>query len=233
MPSTTDTTAAHLHSYFRSSCSARVRTACHLKGIPLTYSYVDLLQGEHRQASYTALNPSGSVPTLTLTDRASGTAIITLGQSVAILELLEEYFPDTPALLPARDDVLARARVRQLVNVLAADVQPLTNMAVLLRVQALGADHAAWARDVMARGFAAYEKLAEGCAGRYSVGDCVTLADVMLAPAVEAAKRWGLSLDEWPVLERVYGELMQIEAFRKGSWREQEDTPLEFRTAAL
>ncbi|KAI9869507.1 MAG: hypothetical protein M1813_000296 [Trichoglossum hirsutum] len=231
MASTTDTTtpAAHLHSYFRSSCSARVRTACHLKGIPLTYTYINLLQNDQHSPTYTLLNPSAAVPTFTLIDPSTNTTIITLTQSIAILEFLEDYYPHTTPLLP--HDPIARARVRQLVHIIADDIQPLTNLRILQKVQAMGGDQAVWAREVMGKGLDAYEKVVEKSTGKFSVGDQLTMADVVLAPAVEGAMRWGVGLEGWPVLARVFGELMRVEAFRRGSWREQEDTPAELRTA--
>ena len=219
----------HLHSYFRSSCSARVRTAAHLKGIPLTYSYIHLLQDEQSTPAYKASNPSASVPTLSLTTRDGSK--ITIRQSVAILEFLEEYFPATTPLLPPPSDAIGRARVRELVNIIASDVQPPTNLRILKRVKGVGGDGGVWAKEIMREGLGAFDRVAEGYAGMYSVGDEVTLADVCLAPACEGAVRFGVELEEFPTVWRVYGRIRALEAFRKGDWRHQEDTPEEFRVA--
>jgi maleylacetoacetate isomerase len=217
----------HLHTYYRSSCSARVRTAAHLKNIPLTYTYIHLLQHQQTSAEYTHTNPSATVPTLTVTE-ADGTEII-IRQSVAILEFLEEYFPDTTPLLPPPSDVIGRARVRELVNIISNDIQPPTNLRILNRVKALGGDEAVWAKEIMTAGLQAYDKVAEKYAGRYSVGDEISMADVVLAPAVEGAVRFGVRVEGlgtvWRVYERVRGE----EGFRRGDWRGQGDTPEEFR----
>jgi maleylacetoacetate isomerase len=218
-----------LHSYFRSSCSARVRTAAHLKGIELSYTYINLLSKDQHSPTYTATNPSASVPTLTVTT-TSGEEIV-IRQSIAILEFLEEYFPSSPRLLPPQNDVVGRARVRELVNIVANDIQPPTNLRILRKVKALGGDEAPaeWAKEFMTLGLQAYDKIAEKYAGKYSVGDEVTLADVVLAPAVEGAVRWGVDLGELGTVSRVYESIRGLEAFRRGDWRHQEDTPEEFR----
>jgi len=218
-----------LHSYFRSSCSARVRTAAHLKGIPLEYSYIHLLSNEQSAAEYTTRNPSASVPILSLTTQTGEQVVIR--QSIPILEFLEEYFPDTPHLLPPSSEPIKRAKVRELVNIIANDVQPVTNLRILKRVKKLGgADAPAeWAKHFMGVGLAAYDKVVEGYAGKYSVGDEVTLADVVLAPAVEAALRYGIELEDVPTVKRIYEGVRGLDAFKRGDWRHQGDTPEEFR----
>lgn len=218
-----------LHTYFRSSCSARVRTAAHLKDIPLEYTYIHLLKDEQSSPTYKLSNPSASVPTLSLTDKDGHEIIIR--QSVAILEFLEEYFPDRPSLLPPPSDYIGRARVRELVNIIANDTQPPTNLRILKRVKKLGGDVNVWAKELMREGLRAYDKVAEKYAGIYSVGNEVTMADVVLAPACEGALRFEVDLDEFPTVSRVYKRIRELEAFRRGDWRHQEDTPEEFRSA--
>ncbi|KAN0096535.1 maleylacetoacetate isomerase maia [Hyaloscypha variabilis] len=221
----------HLHTYFRSSCSARVRTAAHYKNIPLTYTPIHLLSNAQSSPSYLLTNPSASVPTLTVT--TPDHAPIIIRQSIPILEFLEEYFPDTPRLLPA--SAVERARVRELVAIIASDLQPVTNLRVLRAVKKVSGGKeeapAEWAREWMVRGLKAYDKVAEGYAGRYSVGDEVSMADVCLAPAVEGALRYGVDLEGEGLgtVKRVYENVRGLEAFKRGDWRHQEDTPEEFR----
>ena len=217
----------HLHTYFRSSCSARVRTAAHYKNIPLTYSYIHLLKSDQTSPEYTLTNPSASVPTLTVT--SSGSAPIVLRQSIPILEFLEEYFPNTPRLLP--ENPVERARVRELVNIIASDLQPVTNLRILKAVKKLDGEQAPteWAKNWMGRGLEAFDKVAEGYAGKYSVGDEVSMADVVLAPAVEGALRYGVDLDGLKTVKRVFENVRGLEAFKKGDWRHQPDTPEEFK----
>jgi maleylacetoacetate isomerase len=217
----------HLHSYFRSSCSARLRIACNLKQIPLTYSFINLLSNEQSSASYTEINPSKSVPTLTLhpkSENPSG-ASGSITQSLAALEYFEEAFPDRYPLLPPLTNKIARAQVRTLANIIACDVQPVTNLRILSRVRALGGDGAIWAKDFMTDGLLAYEAIASSTAGKFSVGDQVSLADVCLVPAVWGAQRWGVDLNQMPVLMRVYENMSKIEEVDKAHWQRQEDTP--------
>lgn len=216
-----------LYSYFRSSCSARVRIAAHLKSIPLKYHFIHLVKGEQRSDSYKQINPSASVPTLII-NLDDGTSS-SIKQSVAILEYFEETHPENP-LLPPLSDSIGRARVRELVNIVSDDIQPVTNLRILQRVRGMPEGSAEeWARHFMQLGLQSYEALASSYSGRYSVGDTVTLADVCLTPAVDGAMRFGVDFEKLPNVKRIYDELQKVEAFQKGGWRSQEDTPDEFR----
>src|SRR5438477_11282660 len=92
-----------LHGYFRSSASYRVRIALNLKGLSAEQLTHHLRKGEQRDPAYLAINPQGLVPTLQ-DDRGAA-----LTQSLAIIEWLDEMYPDPP-LLPK--DPLRRAHVR-------------------------------------------------------------------------------------------------------------------------
>lgn len=96
-------------------------------------------------------------------------------------------------------------------------------------MKALNGDSALWAKEIIAAGLLAYDKVAQNYAGLYSVGDEVTMADVVLAPAVDGALRWGVDVESLPAVSRVYNRIKDLEAFQKGDWRHQEDTPEEFR----
>lgn len=214
-----------LYTYFRSSCSARVRIAAHLKGIELKYQFIHLLKNEQQGDDYVnKQNPGKTVPTLVIRD---GEKTQFIRQSVAILEYLEEAHPDLPRLLPSGP--AERAQVRDLVNVVACDIQPVTNLKILVKVRPLGVVGDEWQREFMSAGLETYEKIAQSTAGRYSVGDEVTLADVVLVPAVDNAIRFGVDMGKLPVVKRIYDEAMKVEAFRKGSWKAQPDTPEELR----
>lgn len=75
----------------------------------------------------------------------------------------------------------------------------------------------------------AYEALVKESAGRYSVGDNVTMADIVLAPTVEASVRWGVDFSVLSTIEGVYERLKVLPEFVKGDWKHQHDTPDEFR----
>ena len=109
-----------LFSYWRSSCSWRVRIALAYKNIAYEYKAIHLLKdgGEQKKAEYLAINPSQMVPALQIDGHV-------LGQSIAIIEYLEDTRP-THSLLPK--DPFLRARVRQIANIIAADTQPFQNL---------------------------------------------------------------------------------------------------------
>jgi maleylacetoacetate isomerase len=215
-----------LYSYFRSSCSARVRTAANLKDIKLEFKYVNLLKNEQSSAEYSAINGCKTVPTLIIDD---GSQVAKIQQSVAILEYFEEAFPGKPKLLPDISDPARRALVRQLVNIVACDIQPPTNLKILRRIDEFNQDRSAWAKALMAEGLFAFEQIVAKSSGKYCVGDDVTLADVVLAPAIEGALRYGVDLDDFPTIKAVFAEISKLDAFVQGNWRNQEDTPLELR----
>ncbi len=216
-----------LYSYFRSSASYRVRLALEVKGLAYEYRAVNLVRdgGEHLQPSYRALNPMGELPCLgVLGDDGAPRAM--LGQSVAILEYLEEVHP-TPALLPA--DPLARARVRQIVECVNSSIQPYQNLNLLRKLNAdFGPDQArndAWARHYIARGFDGLELLVAASAGTYTFGDDVTLADCALVPQVFNARRFGIDLAAYPTIARVSDAAMALPAFQRAAPEVQPDTP--------
>src|SRR5206468_440081 len=141
-------------------------------------------------------------------------------------------------LLPSPSDPFARARVRELVSIISIDIQPLTNISTMQRVKRIGAAGSGgdgqdvwpqWANEVTAKGLKAYDTLAAQCAGKYSYGDSVTLADVVLAPAMEAAVRWGVDVKQFPTALRVWETIRKEDAFVRADWRHQPDTPEEFR----
>ncbi|MCJ1298603.1 hypothetical protein MMC08_001393 [Hypocenomyce scalaris] len=220
-----------LYTYFRSTSSARIRIAAHLKNIPLGYVYVQVQKGEQLTEQYAVINPSLSVPTLSFnsTDIAGKSEEIFITQSAAILELFEELFPSSLPLLPPISNIVGRAHVRELVNIITCDVQPPTNQRILKRLRAYDISAEDWAKDWMEAGLRAFEQLATPQAGLYCYGDHISLADVVLAPALVNATRYGVDMAKFPTIERVNKALVRLEAFRQGDWRYQPDTPLEFR----
>src|ERR1700684_4487368 len=118
-----------LHGYFRSSAAYRVRIALNLKGLSADHLPHHLRKGEQRDPAYLAINPQGLVPTLQ-DDRG-----VILTQSLAIIEWLDEIYPEPP-LLPT--DPPRRAKVRAFAMVLACDTHPVQNLKVLARLRELG-----------------------------------------------------------------------------------------------
>jgi maleylpyruvate isomerase len=209
-----------LYNYWRSSASWRVRIGLHLKGIAFEYVAVSLLDGAQRADGYAAMNPMRQVPTLAITDDTG--ARHELGQSLAILEYLEETHP-TPPLLPR--DPIARARVRQLAEIVNSGIQPHQNLPVLSGVGKLGGDGPTWARGFITDGLSAMEAIARRTAGRFLVGDEPTLADVCLVPQMYAARRFGVDLAVCPTLVRIDETCAALEAFRRAHADVQPDAP--------
>ncbi|CAG9956022.1 unnamed protein product [Clonostachys rosea f. rosea IK726] len=220
-----------LYSYFRSSCSARVRMSLDIKGIPYDYVPVNLLKGDQLSDEHRAVNPSASVPLLVpkpsgSPDQHEGVPF-RIGQSLAALEYLEEAYPETTRLLPS--DIRARAIVRALANIIAADTQPVTNLRIMRRVRELGGSAEDWNKSLMAEGLRAYEAVSAPYAGRFSYGDDVSLADLCLLPAAWNAQRFGVDLAEFPVVGRVVKNLEGEPAMQKASYFKQVDTPENLR----
>ncbi|WBY01763.1 maleylacetoacetate isomerase [Ramlibacter tataouinensis] len=198
-----------LHNYFRSSASFRVRIALALKGLPYEYLPVHLAKGEHKQPGYARVSPSLLVPTLE-TDGGER-----LGQSMAIIEYLDETHPQPP-LLPA--DPLARARVRALAQLVACEIHPLNNLRVLkylvhdLKVSEDAKN--AWYRHWVREGLLAFEReLQQLPRGTYCFGDTPTLADCCLVPQVFNGKRFGADFSGLDRTMAAFEACMQHPAF--------------------
>jgi len=195
-----------LHGFWRSLATYRVRIALNLKGVAVPEAMVDLDAGDQHAPAFRALNPMGGVPALVLDD---GTV---LTQSLAILEWIEETYPDPP-LLPGTP--AARARVRALCAITAADTHPL----VVPRVQGylgrvFGADDASrktWAAHWFTLGLQAYE--AQVGAGPFCAGDAPGMADACLASHVAGSERFGADLRPFPTVRRIQAACMALPAF--------------------
>ncbi|KAL2835279.1 glutathione S-transferase [Aspergillus cavernicola] len=220
-----------LHTYFRSSCSARLRIALSLKSLPYTSIPINLLKNEQSSPQNTARNPSATVPTLIIEYPDPTQPPVSITQSLAALEFLEDAFPNNgPPLLPPVSNPTHRALVRSLSTIIACDIQPVTNLRILKRLAPLGIDRTAWSKGLIEDGFRAYEALIKDSAGRFSVGDSITMADVCLVPAVWGAQRVDVEVETlFPVIARVFRALEGERAVREGHWRGQGDTPEEFR----
>ncbi|MGH8852864.1 MAG: maleylacetoacetate isomerase [Telluria sp.] len=210
-----------LYTYFRSSAAYRVRIALNLKGLAYDAVPVHLLRdgGQHQLDAYLAVNPSGLVPALQ--DDA-----LTLTQSMAIIEYLEEVHPLVP-LLPK--DAVGRARVRELAQIIACDIHPINNLRVLkYLVKQLGQDEQAktdWYRHWIIEGFHSLEAhLARNPGtGSFCHGDTPTIADCYLVPQVFNAKRFDVDLAAYPTIARINDLCVELPAFIAAHPARQED----------
>ena len=208
-----------LYGYFRSSASYRVRIALSLKGLDYDLQPIHLRRGEQRAPEFLERNPQGLVPAL-----EDGGAVLV--QSLAIIEYLEERFPEPP-LLPAPPG--DRAWVRALAQIVACDVHPINNLRILQYLEKeLGLDddaRAAWARAWIDHGFAAMEAMVVGDSrsGSHCFGDRPTLADVCLVPQVVNSRRFGVDMNRYPTLARIYDNCMRVPAFADQAPERQPD----------
>lgn len=198
-----------LYNYFRSSASYRVRIALALKGLPYDYVGVHLAKGEHQQSTYSELVTDPLVPMLELDEGAR------LTQSMAIIEYLDEAFPEKP-LLPA--DALGRARVRALSQSVACEIHPLNNLRVLkYLVKDMGLDEAhknRWYSHWVRQGLESFEQqLVRGPQGRFCHGDVPTMADCLLVPQLFNAQRFQVPLDGLSKVQAVWDACMALDAF--------------------
>ena len=198
-----------LYGYFRSSAAFRVRIALNLKKLDYETAAIHLRRNDQTRPDYLRVNPQGLVPTLEDGDR-------TLIQSLAIIEYLDETYPDPPLLpRPSAD----RARVRALAEIVACDIHPINNLRVLRYLtHSLGHDEAAiasWYNHWIGAGFQAVERLLadDSRTGNFCHGDAPGLADITLVPQVVNAERYRLDLAPYPTISRIFENCMKLEPF--------------------
>ena len=211
-----------LHSYWRSSCSWRVRIALHHKRLPFAYAPVDLAAGDQFSAAHRARNPMTTVPLLEVQEAGS---TLRLAQSMAILEWLEERHP-SPPLLPR--DPAGRARVRAIAEDVNSSIQPFQNASTMrwLRERHPGAgDDVAFTSHFLARGMTGLEEVVRDGAGRFCHGDEVTLADLFVVPQLYGARRFGVDVTRFPTLLRVEAACASLHAFVAAAPDRQPDAP--------
>ncbi|MBX7196064.1 MAG: maleylacetoacetate isomerase [Sandaracinaceae bacterium] len=213
-------TSLRLHNYFRSSASYRVRIALAYKNVPYEYVAVHLVKngGEQLQAPHHAKNPMDQVPALELV--LDGTSRV-VAQSVAIIELLEELFPE-PALFPK--DAFLRARTRELVEIVNSGIQPHQNLAPMKRIDQLAAGAGRLhAQHYNRLGLAAYEERVKETAGKCSIGDEVSAADLFLYPQLTTARRFEIDLAPYPTLLAIEAHCKTLPAFQAAAPDKQPD----------
>jgi len=201
-----------LYGYWRSSSTWRVRIALEWKRIAYENCPVHLVKGggEQHAAEFRDKNPLGQVPTLELEGAREP---LRLTQSVAIIEYLEERFPEPP-LLPAQAEL--RARAREIAEVINSGIQPLQNLSVLSQVkERFSADPKAWAEYFIAQGLTALECRLLATAGKYCIGEAVSVADLFLIPQLYNARRFGVDLEPYPTLRRIERACEELDAFQR------------------
>ena len=208
-----------LYTYWRSQATFRVRIALNLKGLKREDVVINLDHGDQYKPEYTARNPQAVVPTLYDGDAK-------LFQSVAILEYLEEKYPEPP-ILPK--DLLARAWVRGFALINVADSHPLIVPRIrnyLTNVLKLDeAARTAWIQHWLGTGLQAMEQLLaeKNATGKFCHGDSPTVADICLVTQVTPAQLFKTDVAPFKRVMRIYESCMAIPAFAEAHPRKQPD----------
>jgi maleylacetoacetate isomerase len=212
--------AMKLYTYYRSTAAFRVRIALNIKGVPYESISLHLRAGQHHTNEYRKINPQGLIPAL------DDDGVI-VSQSLAIIEYLDEKFPE-PALLPTA--AADRAHVRSMALSVAADMHPLNNLRVLnfLR-KPLGHDedtvNETWYRQWIAWGFRGLEAQAKQFSGdgKHMFGTSVTMADVLIVPQMYNATRFHCDVTSYPTLRGICAHLESLPPFIKAAPEVQPD----------
>jgi len=206
-----------LYSYFRSSCSWRVRAALLYKNIDYEYRAVSVKPGDDQQFTdeFMRLNPRDMIPVLLIDGEV-------LTESMAILEYLEETRPDSGKghILPK--DPKLRAKAREICMIIISGIQPMQNLRVLDELPN-EVDKGQWARTCIEKGFDALEKVLAKTAGKYAVGDTITMADFCIPPQVYNAKRFDVDMSKYPTIARLDHTLLQLDEFKLSHPNHQPD----------
>lgn len=203
-----------LYHYWRSSSSWRVRWALELKNLPYQTVAINLLSDEAESPEHTKRNPLGFVPVLEFLDEKPESPFRFLAESIAIIELLDEWFP-TPPLIPS--DRFLRARSRQLAEIINAGTQPLQNPNAAAFHSQDPKEQKRWNQHWIRKGLAAYETVVKQTSRLYSMGDEITLPDLYLIPQCYNASRFEVNLEEFPILNQIYTNSLKTDACQRSS----------------
>jgi len=208
-----------VYSYFRSGASWRLRIALALKKIDYEMRTVNLLKKEQLEQEYLQINAMGQVPAFVIDGNV-------LTQSMAILEYLEEVYPEKP-LIPR--DPLQRHKVREICEIVGSGIQPLQNLSVLLKCSDDAEKRAEWSKFWIEKGFLALESILANSSGKYCVGDELSWADIFLVPQVAAANRFQVNMTSYPTISKIHEALEKLEPFKIADPFVQPDCPPDLR----
>lgn len=206
-----------LHTRYQNSAGQRVRIVLNLKGLAYDYVAIPSLSSE----AYRAINPQQLMPALEIDGR-----VVT--QSLAIVELLEELFPE-PSVLP--EDILLRAEARAFAQAISADLHPINNRRVRTYLsEVVGASEpqvSAWYAHWVAAAFSSLETLLarRPTPFTYCFGERPGLAEACLVPQMDNARRFDCDLSGYPLLRAADGACRALEAFRRAAPEAQPDYP--------
>lgn len=208
-----------LYSYFRSSASYRVRIGLNWKGLHYEYIPVHLLKdgGQQHKPEYRKVNPMGHVPAL---DHEG----FLVAESVAILDYVDQMFPMKPLFLSHPKE---KARVLQVCEVINSGIQPLQNLKVnQYQEKELGMSKeqvASWNQHWITRGLESLEKMLQTSAGTYCFGGEFSAADCFLVPQCFAARRFGVKVENYPIVARIEAACLKLEPVQRAHPEKQPD----------
>jgi maleylacetoacetate isomerase/maleylpyruvate isomerase len=212
-----------LYNYFRSSTSYRARIALHFKKLSFEYHPISLLKNENRSPEYLKINPMGGVPTLVHNNHI-------IPDSNAIIEYLEEVFPEHPLLPP---DAYHRARIREVCQIINSSIHPMGNLKVNKHLETkygfTQEQKEEWFQHWASGGFAALEIILKNFHGKFCFGDHITMADVYVVPQIQTALRFHVDMSKYPLLKQIFDHCHNEEAFKKAHPFRQVDTPDDLR----
>jgi maleylacetoacetate isomerase len=189
------------------------------KGIEYDSEFVNLLKGENLSEKIVKVNPMGQIPVLVVDGHL-------MAQSVPIIEFLEETYPQKP-LLPK--DRFARAKVREICEIICSGIQPIQNPKVMSKHSEVQSEKNEWANYWITQGFQALEKVLNETSGTYCFGNEVTMADCCLVPQIHNAERFGVDLTKFPTIGRINSALANLDSFKAAHAFVQPDCPPELR----
>lgn len=202
-----------LYEYEKSSASYRVRIALNYKELPYSSIPIDLRTGQQSSADYVEVNVAKLVPALQLESHQ------VISQSLAIIEYLEEAFPEH-ALLPSR--AIDRAYVRSLAFNVSCDIHPLNNLRVLnYLTQVLGHsedDKNTWYQHWIRLGLESLERqisTSKFYTGKFCYREQFSLADICLIPQLFNARRFKCDVADYPILLEIEAHALQLSAVIK------------------
>lgn len=207
-----------LYSYYQSSASWRIRALLALKNIPHKYEAIHLLDGvQHSKNFLDEVNPMHQVPAIKFSDLDGKTHV--LNQSLPIIQFLEEQFPDGPSVLPK--DPIARAKSLAIADTISGGIQPLQNLETLTKYhEPVGIEPLTLeqrkkvAQYWISKKLENLERLVQKTAGKYCVGDDVSIADLALVPQMFNARRFEIDTSKFPTLKAIDERLQQLELFK-------------------
>ena len=206
-----------LYTAARAAAPYRVRIALNLKGLAYDAAAVNLVAGEQHGEAYAALNRQELTPTLVTDDGTSMT------QSLAIIEWLEETYPEPPLLPKAPAD---RAVVRSMAGIVACDIHPLNNLRVQRALKAQGLDREGvktWAQRWIGDGFRALEPMVARHGRGWAFGGQPGLADCCLVPQLANSRNFDVDLSPYPHLVQVWETSKAHPAFHAAAPEQQPD----------